>query len=159
MRRWRLTVFWGLAWLGMAGGAVAAATAHPALTFAVDYRLGQETVDAAVALGDKRGEVVPAGRPLRFDLDPLSTQQDGLQVGAGRAGVVYRTAGHLTPERGTLEMLLKNLDWEWQDGEMHLFLSSYGASPLTLYVYKHGRDGLGVYLRRQGSGESLFLRQ
>ena len=48
-----------------------------ARTFDVNYILSQETVKAQFAKGDPNGMLTPAGIPLRFDYDILSTTNYG----------------------------------------------------------------------------------
>ena len=126
--------------------------------FAVNYTLSQETVKAQTAKGKPDGTLVPAGRAVRFDFDPLSTTNYGLQVGADRAAVRYDGAGNFPERGGTIEMTVKNCDWEYNASKVHLFLNTV-AKDLTMYVYKHSNDGLGVYVKNNLTGKALFLRK
>lgn len=125
--------------------------------FTVNYTLSQETVKAQLAKGNPEGTLQPAGRKMRFDFDPLSTTNYGLQVGAGRAGVRYDAAGNFPTNGGTIEMTVKNCDWEYDAPKVHLFMNTV-AKDLTMYVYKHSRDGIGVYVKNNLTKKSLFLR-
>ena len=128
-----------------------------ARTFAADYTKSQETVKAQFAVGRPDGKLVPANRKLRFDFDVLSTTNYGIQVGADRAGVRYDGIANFPLKGGTIEMTIKNIDWEYKSKKVHMFLSTI-AKDLTMYVYKHSNDGLGVYVRNNKTKKSLFLR-
>ena len=78
--------------------------------FAVDYTKSQESVKAQLAKGKPDGTLLPAGRLLRFDFDPLSTTNYGLQVGADRAAVRYEGKGNFPTRGGTIEMTIKNCE-------------------------------------------------
>ena len=129
-----------------------------ARTFAMNYTLSQETVKAQFALGRPDGKLIPPNRAMRFDFDPLSTTNYGLQVGAGRAGVRYDGIANFPLRGGTIEMTIKNCDWEYPSKKVLMFLS-IASSDLTMYVYKHSNDGLGVYTRNSKTKKSLFLRR
>ena len=129
-----------------------------ARTFAMNYTLSQETVKAQFALGRPDGKLIPADRAMRFDFDPLSTTNYGLQVGANRAGVRYDGIANFPLRGGTIEMTIKNCDWEYPSRKVLMFLSTVSPD-LTMYVYKHSNDGLGVYTRNNKTKKSLFLRR
>lgn len=128
-----------------------------ARTFAVDYTKSQDTVKAQFAKGKPDGRIMPGNIPLRFDFDVLSTTNYGLQVGAGRAGVRYDGIANFPLNGGTIEMTIKNIDWEYPEKKVHLFMQPISAD-LTMFVYKHSNDGLGVYVLNKKSKKSLFLR-
>ena len=125
--------------------------------FAVNYTASQTSVKAAFAKGSPEGTLLPAGRALRFDFDPLSTTNYGLLVGADRPGVRYAAPGNFPARGGTIEMTVKNCDWEYKAPKVHMFMSTV-AKDLTMYVYKHSNDGVGVYARNNLTKKSLFLR-
>ena len=128
-----------------------------ARTFTMNYTLSQETVKAQFALGNPEGKLLPAKRAVRFDFDPLSTTNYGLKVGADRASVRYDGLKNFPLRGGTIEMTIKNCDWEYQQKKVHMFLSTT-APDLTMYIYKHSDDGIGVYTRNAQTKKSLFLR-
>ena len=128
-----------------------------ARTFVANYTLSQESVKAQLAKGKADGKILPAGRKLRFDYDILSTTNYGLQVGAERAAVRYDALANFPHNGGTIEMTVKNMDWEYNSKQVHMFFSTV-ASDLTMYIYKHSDDGLGVYARNNKTKKSLFLR-
>ena len=128
-----------------------------ARTFTMNYTLSQETVKAQFALGNPEGKLVPASRAVRFDFDPLSTTNYGLKVGADRASVRYDGLKNFPLQGGTIEMTIKNCDWEYKSKQVHMFLSTT-APDLTMYIYKHSDDGIGVYTRNAQTKKSLFLR-
>ena len=125
--------------------------------FAVDYTKSQETVKAQFAKGSPEGRLLPAGRPLRFDFDPLSTTNYGLQVGADRSAVRYEGKGNFPAKAGSIEMTIKNCDWEYKDSQVHMFLNVV-AKDIMLCVYKHRGDGIGVYAKNNLTKKALFLR-
>jgi len=125
--------------------------------FAVDYTKSQESVKAQLAKGSPEGRILPAGRPLRFDFDPLSTTNYGLQVGADRVAVRYEGKGNFPTRGGTIELTIKNCDWEYQAAKVHMFLSPV-SKDLIMYVYKHSNDGIGVYAKNNRTKKTLFLR-
>ena len=128
-----------------------------ARTFVVDYTKSQETVKAQFSKGKAEGKLIPADRKMRFDFDILSTTNYGLQVGADRAGVRYDGVANFPLKGGTIEMTIKNMDWEYKSKKVHMFFSTI-AKDLTMFVYKHSDDGLGVYVRNNVTKKSLFLR-
>ncbi|MBO7328056.1 MAG: hypothetical protein J6W00_04710 [Lentisphaeria bacterium] len=128
-----------------------------ARTFDVNYILSQETVKAQFAKGNPNGMLTPSGIPMRFDYDILSTTNYGLQIGENRASVRYDGKDNFPSKSGTIEMTIKNIDWEYTDKKVHVFFCTI-SSNITLYVYKHSGDGIGVYLKNNKSGKSLFLR-
>ena len=130
-----------------------------ARSFAVDYTKSQETVNAQFALGKPNGRLAPANIPMRFDFDVLSTTNYGLQVGAGRAGVIYDGVANFPVNGGTIEMTIKNIDWEYQSKSVHMFLQPIASgNAITMFVYKHSDDGVGVYLSNNKTKKKLFLR-
>ena len=127
-----------------------------ARTFAVNYTLSQETVKAQFAKGKADGKIIPASIPVRFDFDPLSTTNYGLMVGAGRSGVRYDGIANFPLNAGSIELTVKNCDWEYKSKKVHMFVSTIGGN-LTFYVYKHSDDGIGVYVRNNKTKKALFL--
>ncbi|MBO5922906.1 MAG: hypothetical protein J6Q81_00195, partial [Lentisphaeria bacterium] len=131
---------------------------NAARIFAVNYTQSQETVNAQFAKGNPKGTLTPAGRPMRFDFDVLSTTNYGLQVGADRAGVRYAGGENYPTRGGSIEMTIKNIDWEYKNRSTHMFFQPI-VKDLTMFVYKHGNDGIGVYTANRKSLKSLFLRR
>ena len=125
-------------------------------TFEVNYMLSQETINAQIAKGDKTGRAIPANREIKFDFEPLSTTNYGLQVGNGCAAVLYSAKDHIT-KACTIELVVKNIDWEYGDSKVHLFLGSYGNSPLKIYLYKYRKEGVAIYL--EAGKKKIFLRK
>ena len=153
-------IFAALLFTGSAWSAYAAPKQEAiaeARIFAMNYTKSQETVKAQFAKGNPNGTLVPANIAMRFDFDPLSTTNYGLQVGANRAGVRYQAAGNFPTSGGTIEMVIKNCDWEYQSRNVHMFLSTI-AKDLKMYIYKHSNDGIGVYVKNELTKKSLFLR-
>ena len=131
---------------------------NAARIFAVDYTKSQETVKAQLSGGRPDGRLMPADRAMRFDFDVLSTTNYGLQVGTDRAGVRYDGIGNFPTRSGSIEMTIKNIDWEYNTKAVHLFLQPI-ASDLTMFIYKHSNDGIGVYTRNNKTKKTLFLRK
>ncbi len=130
-----------------------------ARTFAVDYTKSQETVKAQFALGKPDARLMPA-LPMRFDFDVLSTTNYGLLVGGGRAAAVYDGKGNFPVNGGTIEMTVKNVDWEYDSKSVNLFVHPVvKGNTVTMFVYKHSRDGIGVYLKNNANQKHLFLRR
>lgn len=127
-----------------------------ARTFAVNYTQSQETVKAQLAKGKAEGKSIPASIPVRFDFDPLSTTNYGLMVGAGRSGVRYDGIANFPLKSGSVELTVKNCDWEYAGKKVHMFFSTIGGN-LTFYVYKHSDDGIGVYARNNKTKKAIFL--
>ena len=126
--------------------------------FAADYTKSQETVKAQFAKGKPDGRLLPGNRAMRFDFDVLSTTNYGLQVGKDRAGVRYDAMGNYPLRGGSIELTVKNIDWEYNAKGVHLFMQPISAD-LTMFVYKHSNDGIGVYVRNNKTKKSLFLRR
>lgn len=131
-----------------------ALTGELPVTFDADYTLSQDTVKAVSALGNPEG--ISAGRP-KFDFEPMAAVNNGLLVGADYNSIRYDTGKNLPLREGALEIVVKNLNWEWDDRQVHMFLQTNDAR-FILYVYKHADDGLGVYLEQVESRKKLFLR-
>ena len=125
--------------------------------FAINYTQSQETVKAQFAKGNPGGTLIPSNFPVRFDFDPLSTTNYGLLAGKDRAGVRYNATGNFPVSGGTVEMTIKNCNWEYNSKTTHMFMSTI-ARDLTMYIYKHSNDGIGVYVRNNLTKKSLFLR-
>ena len=125
--------------------------------FSVNYTLSQETIKAQLAKGNPEGTLVPGKIPVRFDYDILSTTNYGLQIGAGRAAARYNGKDNFPFNGGTLEMTIKNIDWEYSEKKVHMFLSTVSPD-ISMFVYKHSLDGLGVYVQNKKTKKSLFLR-
>ena len=153
-----LSVLMAAATAGVLLAAPKAEEINAARIFAVNYTQSQETVNAQFAKGNPKGTLSPAGRAMRFDFDVLSTTNYGLQVGADRAGVRYNGAENFPTRGGSLEMTVKNIDWEYKARTTHLFLQPI-VKDLTMFVYKHGNDGIGVYTANNKTKKSLFLRK
>ena len=128
-----------------------------AQTFAVNYTLSQETVKAQFAKGNPEGTLLPEGIPMRFDFDVLSTTNYGLHIGPKRACVRYDGKGNFPLKGGTIELTIKNMDWEYPEKKVHMFIKPM-SKDITMYVYKHSHDGLGVYVQNVKTKKSLFLR-
>ena len=128
-----------------------------ARTFAVNYTLSQETVKVQFAKGKAEGTLLPKNIPMRFDFDVLSTTNYGLQIGPGRACVRYDGKDNFPLKGGSIEMTIKNMDWEYPEKKVHMFLRPVSKN-ITMYVYKHSHDGLGVYVQNLATKKSLFLR-
>ena len=128
-----------------------------ARTFDANYILSQDTVKAQFAKGNPNAMLTPAGIPLRFDYDILSTTNYGLQIGENRASARYDGKDNFPVKSGTIEMTVKNIDWEYSDKKIHLFFCTVSPA-ITLYIYKHSGDGIGVYIKNKKTGKSLFQR-
>ena len=139
-------------------GAVSGGNIAGARIFAADYTKSQETVKAQIAKGNPDGKLLHAGRQLRFDFEPLSTTIYGLMVGANRTSVRYAAAGNFPKRGGTIELTVKNCDWEYNSAKIHMFLN-FVARDLQLCVYKYRKDGIGVYAKNKLNNKFLFLRQ
>ncbi len=130
-----------------------------AMTFEVDYASSMDNVNASFSKGNIAGTILSGNKP-EFDFEPMSTVNNGLKVGENCSSVQYEAAGNLSPVKGSIEIVVKNLNWDWDDNKIHLFMqtSKIPASGILMYIYKHADDGLGVYLEQQASKEKLFLR-
>lgn len=126
------------------------------LSFEIIYTASPTNINATFSKGNPKG-VIHKNSNLKFEIEPMSFVNNGLIVGKDCASVYYETAGNLSPRQGTLETVVKNINWQWNDGKVHLFLSSLGSA-LTMYLYQHAGDGLGIYLEHPASREKIFLR-
>lgn len=130
-----------------------------ATTFEVDYASSMDKFNACFSKGNANGTIIASSTP-EFDFEPMSTVNNGLKTGENCASIQYEAAGNLSPVKGSVEIVVKNLNWEWDDNRIHLFMqtSKIPANGTLMYIYKHADDGLGVYLEQQASKEKLFLR-
>ena len=128
------------------------------MTFDANYEnsINRENADAERRGRTIAGRVVPEGRKTAFEILPMETISYGLRVGKGEAAVVYPSQGHLTPGAGAMELVVKNLDWDYAlDKSTHLFVSALGPE-MVMYVYKFNGNGLGVYLENRASKKKVF---
>jgi len=148
--------------ISMAGCIVLGAMQADAVetTFMADYSRSRETVDAAVAKGSPLGNVRLAEKVVS-DFDTMSHTAWGLLVGEGCASVYYGSDLNLPEGKGSIEMVVKPVDWEPGDNKMHMFLQTVvaGRSPFgKLFVYKYKQSGIAVYLEYNENGDKVFLR-
>jgi hypothetical protein len=132
------------------------------VSFSADYTETTSTdasIDAKTAKGDKTGKVLYSSKPV-FDFDNMAHTIRGLAVGKGGSTIKYNTVGNLTPEKGSIELVVKAFDWKWNDKKVHIFMqTSIPATKGTgkLYLYKYKTSGLALYLERTKTGEKVFL--
>ncbi len=133
-----------------------------AVCFSVDYTETTSTaaeIDAKKAGGDKTGKILLSQKAV-FDFDNMAHTILGLAVGTNGSTVRYSTLGNLSPERGSIELLIKADDWEWNDNKVHIFMQTSiprakGAG--KLYIYKYKTSGLALYIELNKTGEKAFL--
>ena len=104
------------------------------------------TADAQFAKGSPKVRVVGETKPA-FDADPTEAICQGIIVGEGCANLRYATEGNLAPKSGTIEVVFANNEWNATDAGTRMIAQCTGPNNApTLYIYKHGLDGVGVYI-------------
>ena len=89
------------------------------------------SADATVAAGDRAAEVLDG--ELRFE---PGRRGNALLAGDGCARVRYNAEKNLLPQRGTLEFWLCAKDWEFHDGQYHVFFEAHGPDGSLLKYFK-----------------------
>jgi hypothetical protein len=111
-----------------------------AMTFEVDYAksMDMDKINASFSKGKATGTLI-LGEKADFDFEPMSTVNNGLKIGANCTSIQYETAGNLTSVKGSIEMVVKNLNWDWNDNKIHLFMQTnkIPANGVLMYIYKH----------------------
>ena len=115
-----------------------------------------KTADAQFAKGSSKATVKNGQRPL-FDEETTESICHGIRVGEGCPSVAYETEGNFGKTEGTFELVLENREWDATDKGTYLWLQCLGKDS-TLYIYKHGNDGCGVYLGSKEPKWSCFPR-
>ncbi len=115
-----------------------------------------QTVDAQFATGSPKGIILQGTRPT-FDADPTEAICQGIIVGEDCAAIRYQTEGNFAPESGTFEVVFANNAWDGNSAGTYMIASCLGKNS-TLYIYKHGNDGVGVYLGNPNPKWSCFPR-
>ncbi len=113
-------------------------------------------VNAQFAKGSPKAMVRNGERPI-FDEETTEGICHGLKVGEECATVAYETAGNFAPTAGTFELVFENREWDATDNGTFVWLHCLGSAT-TLYIYKHGNDGCGVYLGSKEPKWSCFPR-
>ena len=113
-------------------GSIFAADLSNNLLFEADYSKGSPT--PTVAKGSTKYKTLLSSKPLFKD--------GGLVVGPESASLRYEVAGNIAPKEGTIEIFLKNLDYQMDDGKTHAYFSCNCPNSLV-YIYKYSKDGLG----------------
>ena len=127
--------------------------------FDIDYRQLHNELkwDAQYAKGAPEARVLHELRP-RFDVEPMEAINHGVMVGEGCASLRYKSKDNLNPQQGSIEILFENTQWDWDNGEIHVLMQCLGKKS-TLYIYKYGKDGCGVYIGSAEPKWSVFPRQ
>ncbi len=115
---------------------------------------------AQQADGSKAGKLLHTGKP-KIEFDLMAHTMRGLIIGTGGSAVLYKSAGNLTPENGTIELVVKNIDWAWDDKNIHLFMQGTFSQEKNVgkfYIYKYRAGGIAVYIGLNKSSEKVFLR-
>ncbi len=115
-----------------------------------------KTADAQFAKGSPKATVKNAQRPL-FDEETTESICHGIRIGEGCPSVVYETEGNFGKTEGTFELVLENREWEATDKGTYVWINCLSKDS-TLYIYKHGNDGCGVYLGSKEPKWSCFPR-
>ena len=129
-------------------------------TFKVDYSKVRESVDAVIAKGSPSGDVRLADKAVP-DFDTMSHTAWGMLVGEECASVYYESDQNLPEGKGSIELIIKPVDWEPSDNVMHMFLQTItsGKTPFgKLFIYKYKQSGISVYLEYNENGDKVFLR-
>ncbi len=128
-------------------GSIFAAELSNNLLFEADYRTGSAT--PTVAKGSKKFRTLLSGKLLFKD--------GGLVVGPESASVRYEMNGNIAPKEGTIEIYVKNLDYQMDDGKHHMYFSCNSPKSLV-YIYKYGKDGLGgCFVVRNGDAKKTYF--
>ena len=94
---------------------------------------------------------VKTGKNTTFETD----KEKGLIIGEEKASAYYGIKGLLNGKSGSIELIVRNLNWEVKDLKKHLFIQA--TLPGLLYFYKHSNDGVAVYFSRDDNKQKVFL--
>ena len=94
---------------------------------------------------------VKTGKNKNLEID----KEKGLIVGEEKASAHYSIPGLFNSKAGSVELLVRNLNWEVNDRKKHLFMQIY--RPGLIYFYKHSNDGVAVYISNPENKRSVFL--
>ncbi len=121
------------------------------LIFEADYSKG--TAAPVVAKGSTKFSPLLDGK--------ITFKDGGLITGKNVASVRYSGPGNLNPGSGAIEMLVRNIDWSWDDDKMHTLFYANDNKGAICYIYKYKKDGLGgCFVVSDGtSRKSYFPRQ
>ncbi len=131
-------------------GSMFAADLSNNLLFEADYRTGSAT--PTVAKGSKKYRTLLSGK--------VQFKDGGLIVGPESASIRYEMNGNIAPKEGTIEIYVKNLDYQMDDNEMHMYFACSAPDSLV-YIYKFKKDGLGscFVLKNGTERKTYFPRQ
>lgn len=94
---------------------------------------------------------VKTGKNKALEIDKVK----GLIVGEEKASAYYSIPDLLKSDAGSVELVVRNLNWEVNDRKKHLFMQAY--RPGTVYFYKHSNDGVAVYVSNPETKKSVFV--
>ena len=118
------------------------------IVFEADFTKG---VEAKTAQKTVKPYPVKTGTKTAFESDA----ERGLIIGEGKASAYFPIAGLLNKNAGSIEISVRNIDWDVKDRKIHLFL--YADQPGLLYFYKHSNDGVAVYCSNPENRQKIFL--
>jgi hypothetical protein len=82
-------------------------------------------------------------------------KEKGLIIGEEKASAYYGIKGLMNSKSGSIELIVRNLNWDVKDTKKHLFIQA--SLPGLLYFYKHSNDGVAVYFSRDDNKQKVFL--
>ena len=94
---------------------------------------------------------VKTGKNTKLELD----KEKGLIIGEEKASAHFGIPDLLNSKSGSIEMVVRNLNWEVKDLNKHLFMQA--DRPGLLYFYKHSNDGVAIYFSNAESKKSVFM--
>ncbi|MFA6930442.1 MAG: glycoside hydrolase domain-containing protein, partial [Lentisphaeria bacterium] len=127
--------------------------------FAADYTLSDVSFAAQQAKGSTLAKVILAEK-AQIDFDLMSHSNRGLQIGEGRASLLYSAEGNLPLNKGSMEMTFANA-WPGDLNEMVVLAQTGPGKALPgqgkFYLYKYKNSGIAAYFEVAASGKKLFL--
>ena len=94
---------------------------------------------------------VKTGKNTTFETDKAK----GLIIGEEKASAYYGIKDLLNGKSGSIELIVRNLNWDVKDLKKHLFVQA--SDPGLLYFYKHSNDGIAVYFSNPETKKSAFM--
>ena len=123
---------------------VLAADLDSAIIFEADYTKSRTEFNAQKAEGNPTGRLLHSDK-YQIDFEPMEAINNGAMIGRNCASIRYSAEKNLNPGTGSIELVVKSLDWEWNDDQVHIFMQSLNGGKNSFYFYKHSGDGVGAY--------------
>ncbi|MBQ9337581.1 MAG: LamG domain-containing protein [Lentisphaeria bacterium] len=134
----------------LAAGINSLCGATPNVVFEADF-----TQSPDAKRGDKIVKPYPVknGTGTKLETDP----ERGLIIGENKATAYFSIKDLLKSAAGSIEISVRNVDWDSKDRKVHLLLQA--DQPGLLFFYKHSNDGAAVYFSNAENKQKIFLHR